>query len=246
MIPRIYQLKDMPETSETAALAQQTQALMPLPSAGVGPNPNPQMEIWHYFQIVGRWFWLILLCTVVGAAVSFAVSTYLVVPVYRAATTLMVKTRGLTNQNAFSSRGNDYDTFLADEYMTTTFKELAQKRPVAEVAARALHMDLAKLYGHIQVDIIPKTPLLVVSFDSPDPSQALTVNSVVATNLIQLAQESEWIPGRELAVIEPAVRPQAPVSPRIWLNTAIAAVVGCVLALAGVFFLEYARFVQHA
>jgi capsular polysaccharide biosynthesis protein len=248
VIPRIYQLENTSAINDSLALTPPTEATAPAPMMNVTARENTQkeiMEIWHYFQIVGRWLWLILLCTVVAALVGFAVSTYLMVPLYRAATTLMVKTSGLTNENAVDSRGNDYDTFLANEYLTATFKELAQKRPVAELAAQALNMDLAQLYGHIQIDATPKTPLIVLSFESSKADQALSVTAAFAATLIQVAHEREWMPGRELTVIEPAILPQSPSSPRIWLNTAVAALAGGVLALAGIFLLEYSRFVKH-
>lgn len=248
MIPRIYQLENTSATNDSLALtpsAEATASALIMNVTTRETTPKENMEIWHYFQIIGRWLWLILLCAVVAALAGFAVSTYLIIPRYQATTTLMVKVSGLTNENAVDSRGNDYDTFLANEYMTATFKELALKRPVAEIAAQTLNMDLAQLYGHIQIQIVPKTPLIVLSFESVEPSQALSVTTAFAATLIQLAHEREWMPGRDLEVIEPAILPQLPSSPRIWLNTGVAALAGGILALAGIFLLEYSRFVKH-
>ena len=73
----------------------------------------------------------------------------------------------------------------------------------------------------------------------------MTITNVVATALIQTAKNMAWIPGRELTVIEKAEQPKTPASPRVWLNTLVATVVGGALALAAVFTVEYLRFAKH-
>ncbi len=150
-----------------------------------------------------------------------------------------------TNEDAANSHANDYDTFLANQDMAITFKELAQRRPVADAAAQSLGINSDQLYGHIQITVIPKTPLMVLSFDTTNPARAMVVTNAVAVALMQTTKNLQWMPGRELAVIEKAERPQEPVSPRVWLNTLIATVVGGALALATAFIVQYVRFAKH-
>ncbi|MCX6044819.1 MAG: hypothetical protein NT075_06870 [Chloroflexi bacterium] len=203
------------------------------------------LEIWQYLEIIGRWLWLITLCGLVAGICAFIVSLYVMVPLYRSSVTLMVKTTALTNSNANSGHFNDYDTFLANEDMTLTFKELAQKRPVADAAAQSLGIDSDQLYGQIEIAVIPKTPLMVLSFESTQPDQAVAVANAAAAALIQSSKTLEWMPGRDLAVVEKAERPDEPVSPRIQLNIMVAIVVGAALALAAVVTVEYMRFVKR-
>jgi len=238
-----YQLGSASATQDQPRLRRQETVWESTPRAPFDLKNG--MEIWQYLEIIGRWLWLIILCALVAGVCAYLVSTYLIVPVYRASVTLMVKTRGLTAQNANNSHFNDYDTFLANEDMTITFKELAQKRPVADAAAQVLSMRSDQLYGKIQIAVIPKTPLLVLSFDSTKPDRAMIVTNAFAQTLLQLTEQLEWMPGRELVIVESAEQPTTPISPYALLNTAIAAFVGGVLALAGVFGVEYVKFAKY-
>ncbi|MFN8486161.1 MAG: Wzz/FepE/Etk N-terminal domain-containing protein [Caldilineaceae bacterium] len=231
---------DSPVPEEFPPLSQPL-AWNTLPNSPVATSNG--WEIGQYLQMIGRWLWLILLCALLAGGCSFGVSHYLMTPIFRASTTLMVKT--LNAPNAAGSRVNDYDTFLASADMTLTYKELAQRRPVADAAAQSLGLASNQLYGNIAIAVIPKTPLLVLSFESAKPDKAAAVTNAVATALIQMANDQQWIPGRELVVMEKAELPNEPVSPRVWLNTLVAVVVGGALALAFVFTLEYLRFIKR-
>lgn len=203
-------------------------------------------ELWHYLQIIGKRLWFVVLCAVVASGTSYIISTYLLIPSYRASTTLLVKTADMTAAAAAERRFNDYDTFLANEYMTVTFKELALKRPVLAAASQRLGMTPEQLIGKFNIDIIPKTPLLVLSFESADPQQAMRATNEMAAALIEVTGALVWMPGRQLVVIEEAVAPRTPASPRVLLNTLVAAGAGIALALTITIFAEYIRFARNA
>jgi capsular polysaccharide biosynthesis protein len=177
--------------------------------------------------------------------VSYGVSAYLVPPLYSASTTLMVQTSGMTAETAGEGRFNDYDTFLANEYMTTTFQELALTQPVLEAAAATTGHPREQLQAALEVRAIPRTPLLQISFADRNPEQAMRVANSVAGALIQVVEEFEWMPGRQLAVIEAATLPQTPASPRVLLNTLIAAIAGALAALAGLFLIQSLHAAAH-
>ena len=87
------------------------------------------MELKRYLQIVWKWRWLIVLCTLLAAGVSYGVSS-IVPSVYRASTSLLVSAGGVT--------GNDYTTLLANQQLAATYTELLVKRPIIEAAAMEL------------------------------------------------------------------------------------------------------------
>jgi capsular polysaccharide biosynthesis protein len=198
------------------------------------------MELGQYLLALLRWLWLILLSTLVAGVLSYVITVYTTVPLYRATTTLMVKSIILPGENSAADL-NTYDTFLANEYMTATFRELAQKRPVLDLAAQTLGIDAAQLAAQLTIDVIPKTPLLTLSYSSPEPAQAVTVANGMAEALRQVTQDLQWMPGREIVVVEAATSPQIPVSPRLWLNTLVAAVAGCAFTVIGVLIVESLR-----
>jgi capsular polysaccharide biosynthesis protein len=204
-----------------------------------------QTEVWDNLRPLWHRLWLILLCGLLAGLASYIVSAFFVPPLYLASTTLMVQTSDMTTETAVEGRFNDYDTFLANEYMTTTFQELALTQPVLAAAAATTGRAPDQLQTRLEVRAIPRTPLLQISFADRNPEQAMRVANSVATALIQVVDELEWMPGRQLAVIEAATLPQTPASPRILLNTLIAALAGALAALAGLFMIQSLHAAAH-
>ncbi|HRW03680.1 MAG TPA: hypothetical protein P5121_01215 [Caldilineaceae bacterium] len=202
-------------------------------------------EFWHYLQIIRKWFWLFLLGGLLAGTVAYIISSYVMIPRYLATTTLMVKTSGMTAANAADSRFNDYDSFLANEYMAATYQQLAMTGPVIEEVAQRFGWQRSQLTENVDISLIPKTPLLEISYEGEDPKEATQIANDMAVVVIESAATAEWIPGRELVVMEEAREPTTPVSPRTILNTLVAAIVGMAVVVALVFVREYLRFVNQ-
>ena len=83
------------------------------------------MELRRYLQIVWKWRWLIVLCAALAAAFSYGVSS-IIPPVYRASTTLLVRST--------TASGDDYGTAILNQHLAATYAELLTKRPIIEAA----------------------------------------------------------------------------------------------------------------
>jgi succinoglycan biosynthesis transport protein ExoP len=191
------------------------------------------MELKQYLQIVRKWLWLIVLGTSLAAGVSYGVSS-LLPPVYRASTSLLIRTA--------RAGGDDYGTVIVNQYLAATYSELLTKRPIIEAAG--LNIGLApsavgELMANVEVWVIPGTSVIRLTVDDRDPRLAMELANEIVSVFVQAQRESGQGRGRDIFVVEPARQPVEPVAPRKLLNTLVAAVGGCALATGIAFLIEY-------
>ncbi len=123
-----------------------------------------------------------------------------------------------------------------------TYAVLATTRPVlTEVIGRAdLAIDEASLASRLLVTANLSTPFISVSMTDEDPEQAATVANALSQVLVE--RSASPATGRQiLEVVDPAVAPQAPSSPRVLFATVLAASAALIVALAIVVGLAYLR-----
>jgi succinoglycan biosynthesis transport protein ExoP len=188
-----------------------------------------EVELRQILQIARKWWWLIVVSTMVAAGVSFQVSAMLP-PVYRATTSLLVRVGGSTDE---------YTAILTSEHLAATYKELLTKRPFIEATAQTLGLDPRPTEEKIRVRLVPNTSLIELTVEDSDPRLAAEIANGIVAAFMQIARESGGIRDRELVVVEPAAEPLEPVSPRKLSNTLVAAMVGFLLVSGIVFLIEY-------
>jgi succinoglycan biosynthesis transport protein ExoP len=189
-----------------------------------------ELELRQYLRIARKWWWLVVVSTLVAAGVGFQVSAMLP-PVYRASTSLLVRAEGLGD--------GDYSAVLASEHLAVTYTELLTKRPVIEVAARNLGLDPHETEKRVKARLIPKTSLIELTAEASDPHLAMELANGMVAAFTQISRGSGSIQVRALAMVEPATQPLKPVSPQKLRITLVAAMVGFLLASGVVFLIEY-------
>ena len=170
------------------------------------------MERRRYFNMIKRWWWLL----VVGTIIPMGISYYFVSrqPVlYQAKVTLMVRA----------------STSLAQAY-----PPLVKQRPITEAVIQRLNLERSpeELAQQITVWIIPETALLEIMVTDTNPQAAALIANALADELIK------QLGSVVLTVIEPAVEPTWPVSSRSKLILPVAGAAGLALAAAFVIFYE--------
>ncbi len=192
------------------------------------------MELRRYLQIVWKWRWLIALCTLLAAAFSYGVSS-ITPPVYRASTTLLVRSA--------TASSDDYGTAILNQHLAATYAELLTKRPVIEAAGLSAGLSPAAikdLIPRVKVWVVPNTSVVRLTVDDGNARLAAELaNGIVAVFVQQNQRESGGGRGRDIFVVEPAIQPLEPVAPRKLFNTFVAIIGGCALAIGGIFLIEY-------
>jgi capsular exopolysaccharide synthesis family protein len=190
------------------------------------------LELRWYLQVLRRWLWLIVGCTLLGATSAFLVSSW-IPPVYRASTSLLVRVGGTADDG--------YTAILASEHLAATYQELLTRRPVIEAVAQTLGLDPRQTEEKIQVDLIPQTSVIRLTVEDNDPRLAVEIANGVVAAFMRIARDSGTVQSRDIVVVEPASMRmvEEPVRPRKLRNTALGAVVGALLAGGLVFLFEY-------
>jgi len=130
-----------------------------------------------------RWFWLLILASVLAAVTAFIVSKR-TTPVYQASTTLLIN-------EAPATRGADYSSILTSERLARTYTEMLVKKPVlqAVIDEMILDMDTTQLARLIQVELVRDTQLIVVKVQNTDPQLAANIANTLISKFAEQTQQ---------------------------------------------------------
>jgi capsular exopolysaccharide synthesis family protein len=191
------------------------------------------VELRWCFSVIRRWLWLIVGCVLLGATSAFLVTSWMP-PVYSASATLLVHVATGTS---------DYTAIVTSERLALTYTQMLRGRPVMETVTARLDLEETPdaLAKRVKVKPIKDTQLIRLSVEHTDPTRAALIANAIAEVFIAQIQAL----GRQgltlrtdVVVIETAQVPERPVRRRT-LYTALAAVVGAMLAVGAAFLLEH-------
>jgi polysaccharide biosynthesis transport protein len=184
------------------------------------------MEVRHYLQILWRRAGIIVVTTIVTAAIV-AVGTWMIAPTYEASAILRVPTAA-----AGSETWIDYDTMYTDRLLET-YARIATSGPVLTQVAEQLGLTESL---QVDVSVIAGTELMRITAESPDPVVARDGANVLAETLIAMREE-ELAQGLQtrlgavsdmamFSLVVPAEAPTEPVQPRRAMYLAMGVLVG--------------------
>jgi diguanylate cyclase (GGDEF)-like protein len=196
------------------------------------------MELKKYFQIVLRWWWLVLtgfiVVTVAGFTFSFSQQ-----PRYRSSLTLVVSPKASISD--LSSVRQSLDT-LDNSSIINTYAEIAKSRSIYESAMKNLGLT-ATLDPQKNVDVlvtvIQKTNLIRIDVEGTNPQLVYTMANSVADQSIAYVNNLYEL--YEIKVLDQAVLPLQPFSPEILRDTGLAAALGLIFGVCISFLAEYIR-----
>ncbi len=180
------------------------------------------MDTWRFLSIVWRRLWLILLLTVAAGATAYAVSTWLPKQ-YQSEARVLVGS--LTEPSI--------DQLQAHQQLAQTYAEVAMTTPVLERVIQQLQ--LAQDPEQLAMQLVVRAPLgdsiVRVIATGASPNEASQLANAMVDEIVQFGVPSDDQQPSLASVIQPAVPPNEPSSPRIFLNTLIAAALGLFLGV---------------
>ena len=187
------------------------------------------LEIWRV--LVKRWK-LIILLPILAAAISAIISLFIITPQYEASTTMMVI------RPADRAQIMVQDIQL-NRQLVATYREIIHSRRVMEatIARQVLPLNVGELRNKVEVEAVRDTELFIVRVQDPDPVLARDIANEVARAFME--QITMIMQVENVSVVDTAVTPTSPVSPRVMLNIAVALVVGMMAAFGLAFLYEY-------
>lgn len=137
------------------------------------------MELIKYFDIVRKWFWLIVLAAALAAG-SGLISSLLAVPVYRTSTTLIV---GQIIQNPNPNAGD----FFAGEQLARTYVQLVSRQPILSATITTLGLPLDDwriLRNQVNAASIANTQLIEIAVLDTSPQRAQAIANELGRQLV--------------------------------------------------------------
>jgi succinoglycan biosynthesis transport protein ExoP len=139
------------------------------------------MELRHYFSLIWKWLWLIVLSVAVAGGASYLASKA-ATPLYRTSTTLMV---GRVTENP---ELNSMD-IATGQQLAYTYTQLARRQPVLQGAIDSLGLNMSwqALASQVSASIVQQTMLMEISVVDTDPYRAKVLADEIAQQLILLS-----------------------------------------------------------
>ena len=132
------------------------------------------MELKNYINILRRWVWLLLLCTILGAGSGYLASRILK-PTYQASTKILVS-KDLSDQNSQFAAMNT-------QQLIDTYVQLLTSGSIVDEASRRLNyaIDLENIG---QVQQVRSTPVIQIAIEDGDPQRGAAIANMLVEVLI--------------------------------------------------------------
>ena len=135
-------------------------------------------EIRKYIAAIFRWWWLIILITLISGLVGFQISARQP-PIYRATTTLIV---GQSTKSAELTKAD----IQTSELLALTYADIARRQPLLQEVIKSLNLSDSERVLRKQVDVEPVsgTQLLELSVEAGSLKEAQLIADELARQLI--------------------------------------------------------------
>lgn len=193
------------------------------------------IDLREIFRILKKRKWLLISIPLAAAFISAVISFFVLTPIYRASTTMMVG-KTYSGDNAVLLQ---YQDLLAANQLVKTYSEIAKSRTVAEkvISKAGLEITPEQFSEKVEVSPVKDTQLIEVSVEDSDPALAAKLANL--TSNVFMVKVVEVMNVDNVKVVDAAVPPAEPIKPNKKLNIAIAGVLGLMAAVGLVFLLEF-------
>lgn len=191
-----------------------------------------EISFMRLFDAVMKKLWLVILMSILGAVLTFAITFFLITPKYESAAMFYV------NNNALSVGDTSFSISSGD---LTTSRNLVESYIVILNTRESLndvidYSNVDRTYKEIKDMIsaaaVNETEIFEVVVTSEDPVEAEKIASAIAYILPK--RISTIIEGTSAKVVDAAVIPSKPSSPNYIINTFIGFLLGFMLSIAAI------------
>ncbi len=197
----------------------------------------------HILKMLFKRIWLIVLSSVLAAAIGFAISAALITPKYSSSVMLYV------NNSAFSVGDIGFSIssseISAAQSLVKTYTVILKNRTTLERVINKTDVKYTweELYDMIEAEPVNETEVMGVTVTCESPKEAKIIANGIAEVLPQ--RISEIVEGSTMEVVDAAVANDEKVSPSITKYTAVGFVLGAVLSIIVVVILAIADNTIH-
>ena len=177
--------------------------------------------------------WIILFM-ILGGLLAFGASKFLIRPQYEASTTMIIG----KPKDYDKTENIKYDQVMLNQKLVSTYSEIIKSRGIAEQVIKNLQLDfdLEKYQSKVEVEPVKDTELISVKVRDNIPQRAMDIANETAEifqNDIKTIMQID-----NVKILDEAVLPQKPSSPKIKRNTARGALLGLFISSFMAVFIE--------
>lgn len=194
------------------------------------------MELQEYLSILKKRWLLLVVITLVATLISGVASYFVIKPTYKSDISVIIqKPDSLDPKSSVPS----YNDVLMYQKLVKTYSELSKSRTVAEDIIQKLNLNMKVEAVQGMISVAPKgdTEFLTITATSKDAKQAMDVANQAAKSLKDVGIVVKKMDA--VQILDPAMLPAGPASPRPMLNMAIAFFLGLMVSVGLIFLLEY-------
>ena len=175
-----------------------------------------------FFELLNNWF-MIVISTVLVAAIAFCGTKFLMTPMYQSTSELYV-----LNSNTITSIAD----IQIGNYMTKDYEVVVKGRPVLEqvIDNLELKMNYKQLKSKISLRIPENTRILQITVTDANPNRAKAIADEMAN--VVAAYIEEKMAQKAPSILSYGYADGGVVSPSISRNTMLGAIIGACLAMA--------------
>jgi capsular polysaccharide biosynthesis protein len=197
-------------------------------------NQYAEVELRELIQVIQKRIWYIILITILATAVSGLISFFVISPQYQAATELLV------NQDQIEGQVNQGDIRTNLELIGTYQVVMTSPRILDKVIEEhGLDKTYQGLKNQINVNTIRNSQVMKITVTDPNYEQAVFIVNALARTFQKEIVTLMNIDNVHIMAEAKEMASPSPVSPKPYLNMAIAFVVGLMTAIGLVFVLEF-------
>jgi len=185
-----------------------------------------ELDLRQLFRILLRKWWLILFLLIISGGGAYAISRYVIVPMYSASVSMYVY-----NEESRSSDAITSSDLATSQKLVSTYIVILTSNSVLDSVSRELggKYSTRQIREMLAASSINDTEAFRITITHQSPSTA----QLIANTIAQVAPEEiiRVVKAGAVEVIDYASLPVEPSSPNIPRNTALGALIGLVLAM---------------
>lgn len=189
-----------------------------------------ELNVNYLFDVLKKWFLLILLCTLIGlgGAIFYGYSSPII---YESSTTLYVEPQ-------VNSSIVDYEGILTNSKMIKTYKQILKSRKITEKVINNLKLNISyeNLLNMTTINTVSDTEMLSISVRSEYYQQAPIIANEIAAVFIEQMKEDMGI--ENIVVVDEAIENLTPVEPNMIKLSILGLAAGLLVGCAFTFLLD--------
>lgn len=196
-----------------------------------------EIDVKELFKVLIKKLYVIIIVTIIGAAIGFAYSKYGVKPMYKSTTSFVLSKA--TGQDSIQAGAITQSDVTLNQKLVSTYSEIIKSKALAKqvITNLGLNMSQSEFMSNISVSAKDDTELILITVSNRDPELAASI----ANSLVEVFKDkiTEVYKIENLAIIDVAEPSKTPYNMGTTKNTVLFAMVGLVLSCGIIFLIFY-------